>query len=200
MKIEKLLLEGGVRIAGNFSSGEPYKIERVSISGETRLSFPGMDVDYNTSGQLIYVAIRMTEFSGRQPSEFVLKLPVEFHEAVAMLAKAGIEIVAECDFLTGQARIVEVGDSNRIVLGKYDMSFYNDSLISTRVTDADGEVGCVGFLVEKREDGMIRLGVGISGVSIWVAQPAMVDISLLSGKIDKTTVARFLKGVPPAIV
>lgn len=200
MKIEKLRLEGGVRVSGSFPSGEPYKIERVSSAGETRLSFPGIDVDYNTRGELVYVSIRMTEFAGSQPTEFVKKLPVEFHEAVAMLTKGGVEMAAECDFLTGHASIVEIENSNRTVLSQYDLSFYNTALISVRLTDADEEVGRVGFLVEKREDGMVKLGVGASEISIWVVQPMKVDLGLLSVEIDQTTITRFLKGVPPAMV
>ncbi len=200
MKIEKLRLEGGIRVGGSFPSGGPYKIERLSSVGETRFSFPGMDVDYNTRGELIYVCIRMAEFAGSQPVEYVQKLPIEFHEAVAMLSKGGVEIVAECDFLTGQANIVEVENSNRTMLSQYDLSFYNNALMSVRLTDADGQVGCVGFLVEKRENGMVMLGAGASGVSIWVVQPLMVDLGLLSEQINQTTITRLLKGIPPAMV
>jgi len=200
MKIEKLRLEGGVRVSGSFPSGEPYQIERISSAGETRFSFPGMDVDYDTDGQLIYVAIRMVEFAVSHPAEYVMKLPIEFHEAVAMMTKGGVEIMAECDFLTGQANIVKIENSNRTVLSQYDMSFYDSTLISVRLTDADGEVGSVGFLVEKRDDGMMKLGVGALGVSSCVIQPMKVDLGLLSEEIDQTTITRLLKGIPPEMV
>lgn len=195
MKVEKLLSDGGIGVTGNLRDGEPFSIMRLSSEGETRVSYPGLDLDYDTAGRLILAVIRLVEFAGSQPAEYLAKLPAAFWETVSVLTKGGVEVAAEVDFQKGVVEVVSLDRFGRNVLTQFSLEYYDGVLMPVMVGDEDGLAGKVGFQVGAgRERSLVTLGVGSAERVMWVAVPLLVAVELLSGKIDVAGVDAFLKG------
>ncbi len=195
MKIERLPSKGGVRVSGSLADGDPFVITRLAIEGETRVSFPGMDLDYDTGGHLILAVVRLTEFATSQPVGQMAKLPAEFWETVNTLMRGGVEVAAEVDLVKGVVEILSLDRFGRKSLTTFILGYYVGAFEPVLVGDEDGLIGKVGFQVGKGEkENVFQLGVGSPERVMWVAAPLAVETELLSDKTGAAEVNAFLQG------
>ncbi|HLE49598.1 MAG TPA: hypothetical protein VI791_00440, partial [Patescibacteria group bacterium] len=102
MRVERYASEGGLRV---FDDKGREVVSRLGREGETRVSFLGLDFDYDKRGDLVFAAFRMTEFVDSQERARP-GLSAEFLELLSFLREAEEEIVAKIDLAKGTLLII----------------------------------------------------------------------------------------------
>lgn len=180
MRVERYPSEGSLRV---FDNGGREVVSRLGREGETRISFPGLDFDYDSRGKMVFVAFRMVEFVdskgwGRAG------LSAEFLGLLDFLREAGEEIVAKID-LTKETLLITLerrGDDLELAKN-YFLAAGKQIAV---VVEADGiEIGQVYLGVRIESDkGRLIVGVGDSDGAVGMGQPLKVDLELLEGDLN----------------
>lgn len=182
MKVEHLLLQGGIRV---FNDHGVETICRLSQTGETRISRFGGDYDYNQAGNLVFATVRLADFIWTREEEGE-EVPQDISDfAVFLGAKMGEEIVIKINLLTMMLAVIRATENTNLEQRPYSLS-PNGRTISMTV-GADGkDVAEVYFMTKiYLKDGI--LGFGIKGVEssevIAVSVPLSVNLELLDGDL-----------------
>lgn len=195
MRVERYASEGGLLV---FDDKGREIVSRLGREGETRISFPGLDFDYDNRGNLVFASFKAAEFVNSQGGGRA-GLSAEFLDLLDCLREAGEEIVAKIDLakemllVTRERRGVDsepAEDYSLAAIGK---------LIAV-IVEADGiEIGKVYFKVMIESDGgRLVIGVGDSAGAVGMGQPLKVNLELLEGdfygEIGLARVKKFIRG------
>ena len=196
MRVERYASEGGLRV---FDDKGREVISRLGREGETRVSFLGLDFDYDKRGDLVFAAFRMTEFVDSQERARP-GLSAEFLELLSFLREAEEEIVAKIDLAKGTLLIIferqNAGSSE--AAENYALAAMGKQIAV--VVEADGvQIGRVYFLARIEADrGRLNVGVGDSGGVVGMGQSLKVNLGLLEGDFyDQAGLAKiknFIRG------
>lgn len=200
MKVERLLLQGGLRV---FNDGDVETICRLSETGETRISRFGGDYDYDQAGDLVFATVRLTDFIWTREEEGE-EIPQDVSDfAVFLGAKMAEEIVIKIDLSTMTLAIVRVTEDVGFEVDQY--SFPQNGKTISMVAGVDGKDEAEVYFMIKiyPEDGI--LGFGIKGVEssevIAVSVPLAVNLELLDGDLagekGLLKINSFMTGVCP---
>lgn len=195
MKVERYMSEGGLRV---FDDKGREVISRLGREGETRVSFSGLDFDYDNRGNLVFAAFRTTEFVDSQERARA-GLSAEFLELLGRLREVEEEIVAKIDVAKETLVITrEWRDIDSELAENYALAAMGKQIAV--VVEADGiEIGQVYFGVRIEVDkGRLVIGVGDSDGAVGMGQPLKVNLELLEGDFyDQAGLAKiknFIRG------
>lgn len=102
MRVERLISEGGVKI---YNDANRLLIDRIAQAGETRISFVGLDFEYDAAGNLIYATLRTAEYLAAQKKWLALA-PDEFRQLLDFLKASGREIIVRVDLVSESVVVV----------------------------------------------------------------------------------------------
>ena len=195
MRVERYASEGGLRV---FDDKGREVVSRLGREGETRVSFLGLDFDYDKRGDLVFAAFRMTEFVDSQERARP-GLSAEFLELLSFLREAEEEIVAKIDLAKGTLVITrERRGTDAEAAENYALAAMGKQIAV--VVEADGvQIGRVYFLARIEADrGRLNVGVGDSGGVVGMGQSLKVNVGLLEGDFyDQAGLAKiknFIRG------
>ena len=195
MRVERYASEGGLRV---FDDKGREVVSRLGREGETRVSFLGLDFDYDKRGDLVFAAFRMTEFVDSQERARP-GLSAEFLELLSFLREAEEEIVAKIDLAKGTLVITrERRGADAEAAENYALAAMGRQIAV--VVEADGvQIGRVYFLPRIEADGgRLNVGVGDSGGVVGMGQSLKVNLGLLEGDFyDQAGLAKiknFIRG------
>lgn len=195
MRVERYASEGSLRV---FDDGGREIISRLGREGETRISFPGLDFDYDNRGEMVFAAFRTIEFvdsRGRGRAG----LSAEFLELLDCLWEAEEEIVAKIDLAKETLLITcerwgedsePVEDYASAAIGR---------LIAVVVEEDGVEIGQINLGVRTELDrGRLVIGVGDSAGAVGLGQPLRVNLELLEGdfygQMGQAKIDNFIRG------
>lgn len=178
MRVERYASEGSLRV---FDDHGREVISRLGREGETRVSFPGLDFDYDNRGKMVFAAFRTTEFVDSQ-GKGRAGLSAEFLDLLGFLREAEEEIVARIDLVKGTLLITrERRDIDSELAENCVLAAIGEQIAI--VVEADGvELGQVYFGARIELDrGRLAIGVGDSDGAVGMGQPLKVNLELLEG-------------------
>lgn len=182
MKVEHLLLQGGLRV---FNDHGVETICRLSETGETRINRFGGDYDYDPAGKLVFATVRLTDFiwTREEEGEEISQDVSDF--AVFLGAKMGEEIVIKVDLSTMMLTVIRVTEDTSFEQDQYSFSA-NGNTISMVAGVDEKDVAEIYFMTKIYLEGGI-LGFGVKGVEsgevIAVSVPLKVCPELLDGDL-----------------
>lgn len=200
MKVERLLLRGGIRI---FNDDGVETICRLSETGETRINRFGGDYDYDLAGNLVFATVRLTDFIWIREEEGE-EIPQDVSDfAVLLGAKMAEEIVIKIDLSTMTLAIVRVTENMSFEQDQY--LFPQNGMTISMAAETDWRNVAEVYFMTKiySKDGVLGFGIrGVeSGEVIAVSVPLKVCPKLLDGDLAGEKglfkINSFMTGVHP---
>lgn len=178
MKVERYASEGSLRV---FDDRGREVVSRLGREGETRISFPGLDFDYDKRGKMVFAVFRTIEFVDSQEKGRA-GLSAEFLDLLGYLREAEEEIVAKIDLAKETLLITRERRGEDSEPAENWAAAAMGKLIAVVVEANGAELGQVYFTAKIETDGgRLVIGVGDSAGAVGMGQPLKVNLELLEG-------------------